>query len=153
MAHISLILSISSQNLQQILRVLMLIKLPQDQKLNQFDKIWMALPSPTSNMCIQFSNYLFSDAFRIFIQPKRKFRKISVSTNAWVWVHLISFFPSTLFSFALIPPLSFSAEFAFIYSLCFLGHGNCWSYRFIQRCSKGLAWLLFPFWEMVLGGL
>ena len=61
----------------------------------------MALPSPTSNMCIQFSNYLFSDAYRIFTQPKRKFRKISVSTNAWVWVYLFSFFSSTLcFNFA-----------------------------------------------------
>ena len=85
-------LSISSQKLQQILRVLMLIKLHQDLKLNQFVKIWMALPSPTFNMCIRLSKYLFSDGFRIFIPLKRKFRKIFLSTNAWVWVHLFSFF-------------------------------------------------------------
>ena len=41
----------------------------------------MAPPSPSSNMCIQFFNYLFSDAYRTFTQPKRKFRKISVSTK------------------------------------------------------------------------
>ena len=143
-------LSMSSQKLQQNLRVLMLIKLHQDLKLNQFVKIWMGLPSQTFNMCIRFSNYLFSDAFRIFIQLKRKFRKISVSTNAWVWVHLFSFFRV---AFALTTPLSISAEFAFIYSVCFLGHGNCRPYWFIQRYSKGLAWVLFPVWEMVLGGL